>query len=120
MTGPTSGDCTVSTFPKPEKGSSRRRRLSLEHSAERAARRAVRARDGARCAFPGCLRAGIHLHHIIPRSLCTADERWDPENLAFLCVDHHAAIHAKRLELARVSGLFVARSGPLAVSWLLE
>ncbi len=61
--------------------------------------RRVRARDGHRCQVPGCSRAAVHAHHIIPRSQGGTD---DPENLVSLCAAHHLyGIHGGRM---RVTG----------------
>ena len=61
--------------------------------------RRVRARDRHFCQVPGCSRAAVHAHHIIPRSQGGSD---DPENLISLCAAHHLfGIHGGRM---RVTG----------------
>jgi hypothetical protein len=81
----------------------------------------VFARDGWRCAVPGCSRMrGLHAHHVVFRAQGGGDER---EDLVTLCADHHLrgvhggtlrirgrAPHALRFEL----GLRAGRA-PLAV-----
>jgi hypothetical protein len=66
---------------------------------EYAARRAVRARDGYRCAVPGCRDRGDHLHHIVYRSR-SRKLRWAPSNLVFLCPAHHALEHAGKITIS--------------------
>ena len=59
----------------------------------------VRERDGHLCQVPGCSRAAVHAHHIIPLSQGGTD---DPENLISLCAAHHLhGIHGGRI---RVTG----------------
>ena len=61
--------------------------------------RRVRARDRHFCQVPGCSRAAVHAHHVIPRSQGGSD---DPENLISLCAAHHLfGIHGGRM---RVTG----------------
>ncbi len=61
--------------------------------------RRVRARDNHFCQVPGCSRAAVHTHHIIPVSQGGSD---DPENLISLCAAHHlCGIHGGRM---RVTG----------------
>lgn len=76
----------------------RAKRLADE-SLEDAARKAVRARDGRRCAVPGCRETGQHLHHIVYRSRSKA-KRWSTQNLVFLCPGHHALVHAGRITIS--------------------
>ena len=75
----------------------RERRLS-EAEAERAARIAVRKRDGGRCVVPGCKEAAAHLHHIIFRSQ-SKRLKWQTGNLCSLCPAHHALLHAGRIQI---------------------
>jgi len=57
------------------------------------------ARLEAVAKVPGCSRAAVHAHHIIPRSQGGTD---DPENLVSLCAAHHLhGIHGGRM---RVTG----------------
>ena len=59
----------------------------------------VRARDNHLCQVPGCSRASVHSHHIIPLSQGGTDDPW---NLVSLCAAHHLlGIHGGRM---RVSG----------------
>ena len=61
--------------------------------------RRIRRRDRHFCQVPGCSRAAVHAHHIIPRSRGGAD---DPSNLISLCAAHHLfGIHGGRM---RVTG----------------
>jgi hypothetical protein len=47
---------------------------------------AIAARDGWRCAAPGCTSREIEVHHIVYRSHGGSD---DPANLTSLCPFHH-------------------------------
>lgn len=76
----------------------RRKRLD-DDTLEAEARKAVRARDGSRCAVPGCREHGAHLHHIVYRSKSRA-LRWAIGNLCFLCVAHHQLEHAGKITLS--------------------
>jgi len=76
----------------------RRKRLSDEEL-EREARKAVRARDGLRCAIPGCREKGEHLHHIVRRSRSKA-LRWHTSNLVYLCPWHHHQEHAGKISIS--------------------
>jgi len=58
---------------------------------ERACRKAVKARDKGRCRVPACKSASQHLHHIRFRS---QGGKWQPKNIASLCVFHHRFVHA--------------------------
>jgi HNH endonuclease len=70
----------------------------------------VRARDRGFCQVPGCSRAAVHCHHIVPRSQGGTD---DPENLVSLCAAHHLyGIHGGRM---RVSG-----TAPDNLTWQFE
>src|SRR5690349_15817862 len=61
--------------------------------------RQIRERDNYRCKVPGCSRAAVHAHHIIPRSQGGTDDEW---NLVSLCASHHLnGIHGGRI---RVTG----------------
>jgi len=56
-----------------------------------ATERAVRQRDGYRCAVPGCRSAQfLHVHHVVWRSHGGGHGM---ENLTTLCGGHHAAVH---------------------------
>ena len=56
-------------------------------------------RDGGRCQVPGCSRAAVHAHHIVPRSQGGSDEE---DNLTAVCEAHH--LHAIHLGWVTVSG----------------
>jgi 5-methylcytosine-specific restriction endonuclease McrA len=61
--------------------------------------RQIRERDNHCCQVPGCSRAAVHAHHIIPRSKGGTDDEW---NLVSLCASHHLnGIHGGRI---RVTG----------------
>ena len=76
----------------------REKRLT-DDSLEDIARKAVRRRDGQRCAVPGCREHGAHLHHIVYRSR-SKKLRWATSNLVFLCVAHHRLEHAGRITIS--------------------
>ena len=67
----------------------------------------VRERDKHLCQVPGCSRAAVHAHHLIPKSHGGTDDPW---NLIGLCAAHHLhGIHGGRM---RVSG-----KAPDALTW---
>lgn len=90
-------------FPKAKDGDLRverkRAKRLTDQEMEREARRAVRARDGFRCAVPGCRERGGHLHHIVYRSR-SRRLRWATANLCFLCPGHHAMEHAGKITIS--------------------
>jgi hypothetical protein len=55
-----------------------------------AIRRAAKLRDGSRCAFPGCRRTIVELHHIVWWS---RGGRTSLDNAAWLCAFHHWLVH---------------------------
>ena len=68
-------------------------------------------RDGGRCQFPhgpstvGCDGwAGLEIHHVKPRSVCSKGERWSPDNLVLLCRSSHGWVTANGSD-ARSLGL---------------
>jgi hypothetical protein len=76
-----------------------------------ALRRALRARDGTRCAFPGCSCRGRDAHHVVhwaeggPTVL---------ENIATLCRRHHTFVHEGGYRVEAVPGggfRFLGRDG---------
>ena len=65
----------------------------------RTLQRRIRDRDRHVCQVPGCSRAAVHAHHIIPKSKGGTDDEW---NLVSLCANHHLhGIHGGRM---RVTG----------------
>ena len=88
-------------FPKGQLRVERKRQKRLsDEEQEREARKAVRSRDGARCAVPGCREPGSELHHIVRRSRSRA-KRWDVANLVYVCNVHHRLEHAGKITIAR-------------------
>ena len=75
----------------------RTKRLTAAELEDRA-RRIVRARDGQRCAVPGCRAHGAHLHHIVYRSQ-SRRLKWHTSNLCFLCVAHHQLEHGGKITI---------------------
>jgi hypothetical protein len=74
--------------------------------ANRAQRRALIARSGGRCEFPGC-DAPHHwcdAHHLDPFALALGTGPTDLSNLALLCFRHHHAVHE--------GGFTMVRAGP--------
>jgi 5-methylcytosine-specific restriction endonuclease McrA len=68
-------------------------------------RRAVLARDGYRCVFPGCMcNLFLDLHHILPFA---QGGDHSERNLATVCTAHHAAAHEGH------DGLFLDEAGRL-------
>lgn len=66
-----------------------------------AVRRAVFARDGWRCAVPGCCsRLWLHLHHWNPRARGGGHVE---ANLVTLCAAHHRAVHDGLIALERLA-----------------
>ena len=62
-------------------------------------RRAVLARDDARCQVPGCPNnRWLDLHHIVPRS---KGGKHVAENLVTVCTTHHAALHRNVVSVRR-------------------
>lgn len=47
-------------------------------------------RSGGKCEHPNCNRQGRHIHHINPFSL---RKKHDPDNLVYLCKEHHKIVH---------------------------
>ena len=76
----------------------RDKRLS-QSELERAARLAVKRRDGGKCVVPGCRERSVHLHHVVFRSQ-SKRLRWATGNLASLCRGHHAMVHAGRITIS--------------------
>jgi len=65
----------------------------------RTLQRRIRDRDRHLCQVPGCSRAAVHAHHIVPKSQGGTDDEW---NLVSLCAAHHLhGIHGGRI---RVTG----------------
>lgn len=77
----------------------KRRQEKVDAKDERACREIVRARDKGHCRIPNCRERAVHLHHIVYRSKSKA-RRWDPANLASLCADHHALVHAGEIQIS--------------------
>jgi hypothetical protein len=81
-------DCSVSSMAHGPHGELEAGRKSRVPSA--ALRRALRARDGTRCAFPGCSCQGKEAHHV---------EHWANggatrlSNMLSLCKLHHSLVH---------------------------
>jgi len=69
--------------------------------ASAAIRRAVRERDGARCAFPGCESRRTDLHHIQWWSM---GGQTSAENLHPLCKAHHRLVHSRGYIVTRTRG----------------
>jgi len=93
-------DYSVLALPKgPLRVDEKRAKRLTDESLEAAARKAVRARDGKRCAVPGCRDAGVHLHHIVYRSK-SKKLRWATSNLIYLCLAHHRLEHAGRITIS--------------------
>src|SRR5262245_7870868 len=87
-------------FPKAEpRIVAKKRKQKLDAKNERACREIVRARDGGRCRIPNCNERSEHLHHVVYRSK-SKRLRWDPRNLASLCADHHALVHAGIIQIS--------------------
>jgi hypothetical protein len=92
-----------------------------------ALRRAVMARDGGCCRFPGCTRRHrLHVHHIV---FWEHGGRTDMDNLILLCPTHHGAIHRRSWRLTgsaraplfqRPDGSTVAESAPRIQGSLAE
>ncbi len=92
-------DTSMLAFPKGQPGVALKRAKRLtDESQEDVARKAVRKRDGRRCAVPGCREDGVHLHHIVYRSK-SKKLRWQTSNLCFLCTAHHAWEHAGKITI---------------------
>ena len=64
---------------------------------ERICRATVKQRDKGKCRVPGCKEASANLHHVVYRS---KGGRWKAENIASLCVGHHAMVHAGRIQIS--------------------
>lgn len=81
-----------------------KRRPFRESDGRKACRRAVIARDGKVCAYPGCGRTkALELHEVKFRSRGGSPE--DPDNCRLLCHQHNGWVHdnpdeARRLGLA--------------------
>lgn len=80
--------------------------------------RALAARDGHRCRFPGCTSRRVQAHHIIT---WLSGGLTDIDNLVLLCRFHHALIHDRsyqlrwvndQLEFRRPDGKLVPQAGP--------
>lgn len=63
-----------------------------------AIRRAAWIRDHGRCAFPGCRRPPVDLHHLVWWS---RGGRTDLDNAAWLCAFHHWLVHDNRWTVRR-------------------
>ena len=80
-----------------------------DHEFTVAIRRAAYARDGGRCAFPGCRTTILQLHHMIfrrhggPTSL---------SNSAWVCGYHHWLVHEGRWTLRRQPDSSYLWTGP--------
>lgn len=66
-------------------------------------KKAVRARSGGWCEFPGCDRSADHFHHRLMRS---HGGPGTVENCAHLCQHHHDHVHANPAESYR-NGMLV-------------
>jgi hypothetical protein len=66
-----------------------------------AQRRAVRERDGYRCAFPGCHSRRTDLHHIRHWARGGTTSYW---NLICLCEAHHVIVHEAGYLITRDQG----------------
>ena len=70
--------------------------------ANRAIRRALRARDGAGCAFPGCdQHHWVDAHHVI---FWQSGGRTDVDNMVLLCRRHHSTLHRGEYTITMVDG----------------
>ncbi len=67
-------------------------------------RRALIARDGDRCAGPGCRTRAAHCHghHII---FASRGGPTDIDNMVLLCPTHHASLHAGEFDIRMINGL---------------
>lgn len=93
-------DYSVFRYAKPEpRIVTKKRQQKVDARDERACREIVRARDKGRCRIPNCHNRSEHLHHIVYRSK-SRGLRWDPRNLASLCADHHALVHAGMIQIS--------------------
>ena len=92
----------------------KRRKRITDQALEREARAQVRARDGNRCAVPGCREHGEHLHHIVYRSKSKA-LRWRTSNLCFLCRAHHAMEHAGKITISGDANVHLDVQGDRAI-----
>jgi len=64
--------------------------------------RALTARDGERCQFPGCPHTRyLNAHHIIPWELGGTT---DVDNLIMICSFHHTVVHDHGYRIHRVKG----------------
>jgi hypothetical protein len=64
--------------------------------------RALTARDGERCQFPGCPHTRyLNAHHIIPWQ---AGGPTDIDNLIMICTYHHTVVHDHGYRIHRVNG----------------
>lgn len=87
-------------LPKPEpRIVTRTRQRKQDAKDERACREIVRGRDKGRCRIPNCADRAAHVHHLVYRSK-SRGLRWDPRNLASLCVAHHALVHAGIIQIS--------------------
>lgn len=80
-------------------------------------RLAVIARDGGRCAFPGCdtSQESCDVHHVVDFDVGgLTDLEW----LALLCKAHHAFLHANRLRLVRGEAGWTVVAEDEAVPWV--
>jgi hypothetical protein len=69
--------------------------------------RALTARDGQRCQFPGCPHTRyLNAHHIIPWEVGGPT---DIDNLIMICSFHHKVVHEHGYEIDRVDGRWVFR-----------
>lgn len=88
------------SIPKPEpRRVTKKRQQLLDARNERACREIVRGRDKGRCRIPNCHNRAEHVHHVVYRSHSKA-RRWDPRNVASLCADHHALVHAGVIQIS--------------------
>ncbi len=72
-----------------------------------ALRRKVFARDGFKCAVPGCRsRRCLDVHHRVPRAL---GGQHTMDTLVVLCFGHHHALHDGKLEIMGAAPDFIAR-----------
>lgn len=77
----------------------KREKRIADDTLEDKARKAVRRRDGSRCAVPGCREAGVQLHHIVRRSRSRL-LKWQTSNLVYLCVAHHQLEHGGKIHIS--------------------
>jgi hypothetical protein len=93
--------CTVSAMLHDTKSGAVLNVGRRSRRASAAIRRAVRERDGVRCAFPGCQSRRTDLHHIQWWSMGGATSA---DNLLPVCRTHHGLIHRHRYIITRTPG----------------